>query len=187
MATSAMAPSAVTMTPAPVRSDLSNAEINSRASAISRSDGVKTSLMIGSCAGWMAVRARKPSRNSAPVLLRSAVRSRKCGDIGATGGPIRCAAEAMTSCSRSGVSSAPSGPGRSPSSAIRSASPMPSRATRGAAATAATDCRPAAVSISGSTATLHAATPSARSRAASRVSTSASSAGSAFGTTTPVT
>ena len=95
---------------------------------------------------------------------RRALRSRKFVATGATGAAIRAAAEARTICSRSGIISSRPGPGRRFSSAARSASPMPSRATRSAAAMAGAASSPAAVSMRGSIASEPAGRPISGSR-----------------------
>src|SRR5262245_54654364 len=55
----------------------SNAATTARACAIAAADGVNTSLMTGTCAGWIAILPVKPSRRASSVSRRSAAALRK--------------------------------------------------------------------------------------------------------------
>ena len=97
----------------------------------------------------MAGRLPKPSRARASVERPSPSASRKSVNTGPVGASIPAAADATTSFERAYNSSTPSSPGVTPSSALRSASPMASLSTPVTEAISSAASSPTAVSMRG--------------------------------------
>ena len=178
-------PARSTATPRPFRSASARRSSRSRAASTSSGAGVNTSLIVGIWRGEMAVRARKPCRSRISVVSLSGPVSRTAVSVGPTGASSPAAADASTIRDRIGHSSSRAGPGRMASSPARSASPRPSRTTRGASATSSARSTPTADSMSARIANVPAGRPCACSLAPSAASARASRAGSALGTITP--